>query len=433
MPISSQLIKDCRSRCQEHALTLLALLGVSLLTPQASAQGLNNESVNVNGVTREYLVYLPVNFDPAENMPAMFFFHGGGGTANGAIFECDFRPLADADRFIAVYPQAIDSTSGPNCWDCLGDYHGGVDEVGFMSAMIDAMAADYNIDTQRVYAGGYSLGGSIVYDFAAYLPDRVAVIAPVAANMWEWTLSDVNWSTSVACVHLVGTNDFYAPYNGSEYSISSSAQNAHFVSLNGAQATPTTENLGGNITRYTWDAGDGCHGHQHIVRQGGGHDAPSGYPQGAEWIWDYASQYNLDGLIDCAGPATYCQAGPNSSGAGALIGWSGSGSVSANDLVLDVVGAAASKPGIFYYGPNQIEVPFGDGYRCVGGAVKRLPVVFTDSFGDVSYALDLTDASLPTATISVGDVWNFQFWFRDPPGTLATFNLSNALSVPFTP
>ncbi len=136
---------------------LFALVVALAWTSPVTARQLLNKTVNVNGVTREYLVYLPVNFDAAEHMPAMFFFHGGGGTANGALFECDFRPLADDDRFIAVYPQAIDSSSGPNCWDCLGDYHGGVDEVGFMSAMIDAMAADYNIDTQRVYAGGYSM------------------------------------------------------------------------------------------------------------------------------------------------------------------------------------------------------------------------------------------------------------------------------------
>ena len=413
---------------------LFSLLIALSWTSSSTAQQIVNKNVNVNGVNRSYLVYLPVSFSSGENMPAMFFFHGGGGTANAALnYECDFRSLADSDRFIAVYPQAVNSSSGPNSWDCLGDYHGGIDEVGFMSAMIDALTADYNIDTQRVYAGGYSLGGSIVYDFAAYLPDRVAVIAPVAANMWEWTLSDVNWSTSVACVHLVGTNDFYAPYNGNAYSISTNAQNAHFVGLNGAQGSPTTESLGGNITRYTWDAGDGCHGHQHIVRQSGGHDAPSGYPQGVQWIWDFASQYNLDGLIACAaGPSAYCEAGSNSNGAGALISWSGTSSISANDLVLQVVSASINQPGIFYYGPNQVQIPFGDGFRCVGGATKRLPVLFSDGFGDASYSVDLNSSSLPTGSIAVGETWNFQFWYRDPAGALSTFNLSDALSVPFS-
>ena len=281
--------------------TLVCLIVSAISSMPAQAQQQINKNINVGGVNRSYIVYIPVNFDPAENMPAMFFFHGGGGTASGGIFECDFRSLANSDRFIAVYPQAINSSSGNNSWDCLGDYHGGIDEMGFVSAMIDALAADYNIDTNRVYAGGYSLGGSIVYDIAAYLPDKVAGIAPVAANMWEWTLSDVNWSTSVACVHLLGTNDFYAPYNGNAYSISTAAQNNHFVGLNGAETDPLVENLGGNITRYTWAPGDGCHGYQHYRRQGGGHDAPSGYSQGPEWIWDYLSQYSLDGIIECIG------------------------------------------------------------------------------------------------------------------------------------
>ena len=119
-----------------------ALAAVALTTACAGAQQLLSKNISVGGVARSYLVYLPVNFDPSEAMPAMFFFHGGGGTANGGLFECDFRPLADAERFIAVYPQAIDSVSGSNCWDCLGDYYGGVDEVGFLSAMIDALEAD---------------------------------------------------------------------------------------------------------------------------------------------------------------------------------------------------------------------------------------------------------------------------------------------------
>ena len=112
--------------------SLAALAACALLAPTASAQQLLNRTVNVGGVTRSYTVFLPVNFNAAENMPAMFFFHGGGGTASVGILECDLRPLANANRFIAVYPQAINSSSGTNSWDCRGDYYGGIDEVGFM-------------------------------------------------------------------------------------------------------------------------------------------------------------------------------------------------------------------------------------------------------------------------------------------------------------
>jgi hypothetical protein len=91
------------------------------------------------------------------------------------------------------------------------------------------------------------------------------------------------------------------------------------------------------------------------------------------------------------------------------------------------------QPGIFYYGPNQIQAPFGGGYRCVGGAVKRLPVLFSDSFGDASYSIDLNSTTSSTGSIAEGDIWNFQFWYRDPAGGLSGFNLSDSLSVPFCP
>ena len=73
------------------------------------------------------------------------------------------------------------------------------------------------------------------------------------------------------------------------------------------------------------------------------------------------------------------------------MGYSGSASYFANDLVLECYGAVPNQFGIFYYGPNQIQVPFGDGFRCVGAGLLgtyRLPVQQADSFGDVYCPLD---------------------------------------------
>jgi len=141
----------------------------------------------------------------------------------------------------------------------------------------------------------------------------------------------------------------------------------------------------------------------------------------------------LEGKWFCQAPSTYCVTAPNSNGAGALIQYGGSNQVSNNDLVLGVTGAATSIPGLFFFGPNQVQVPFGDGFRCVGGPLSRLPVVFTDASGNGSYAVDTTNPSLPSFGISAGQTWNFQFWFRDPPGVLAPFNLSDGLHITFCP
>lgn len=50
------------------------------------------------------------------------------------------------------------------------------------------------------------------------------------------------------------------------------------------------------MTRYTWQPGELCHGYQHFRRQGGGHDVPS---FATTSIWDFVSQYDLDGVIGC--------------------------------------------------------------------------------------------------------------------------------------
>ncbi|MCC7171881.1 MAG: hypothetical protein IT459_15660 [Planctomycetes bacterium] len=130
---------------------------------------------------------------------------------------------------------------------------------------------------------------------------------------------------------------------------------------------------------------------------------------------------------------SYCIGAINSTGKGAAIGWSGTTSVGANDLVLEVQGCPPTKPGLFFFGVFQTQIPFGEGYLCVTGSQKRLPIVKTDASGAASFALDFTDPSSPASLITAGSQWNFQFWYRDPQPVGHGFNFSNALIASFCP
>ena len=140
----------------------------------------------------------------------------------------------------------------------------------------------------------------------------------------------------------------------------------------------------------------------------------------------------------CEAPANYCTSTPNSgSPFGAVMGFQGTASYSSNDLVLQCYGAVPNQFGIFYYGPAQTSAPFGNGQRCVGAGFQgtfRLPILQTNAFGDVSYALDYGQAPMNAGNgiIVDGMEYNFQFWFRDP-GVGANFNLSDGLNVIFCP
>jgi len=129
----------------------------------------------------------------------------------------------------------------------------------------------------------------------------------------------------------------------------------------------------------------------------------------------------------------FCDGARNSAGPGGAIGWSGTSSVSANDLVVEASGCPPGVPGLFFVGPNQVEVPLADGLRCVGGHIARLGVKVVNGAGTVSSPQDLQappfDAGVSQAI--PGTTQHFQFWYRDMAAGGLGSNLTDALSVTF--
>lgn len=134
----------------------------------------------------------------------------------------------------------------------------------------------------------------------------------------------------------------------------------------------------------------------------------------------------------------FCATAPNSVGPGAHIWCFGSPSVVQNDFTLFAGPIDAFELGLFYYGSVPIQLPFGDGFRCIGGAsVFRLgPLIPSDETG---YAARLVDFDVPPAgagpgLIQPGTTWYYQFWYRDLAGPGGTgFNLSDGASATLCP
>jgi len=157
-------------------------------------------------------------------------------------------------------------------------------------------------------------------------------------------------------------------------------------------------------------------------------------------VWEYQNNFPAAGpntwvfrarrYRACVDPVNYCITSPNSMGSGAVMGWSGTPSMASNDLTLRASGASTSQPGVFFFADGKPQIPFGDGFRCVGGFGQRLDFVSSDAAGDVSLAVDLTSGNLPLV-IGSGQTWNFQYWYRDPAFGGSGFNLSDGLEVTF--
>jgi len=134
-------------------------------------------------------------------------------------------------------------------------------------------------------------------------------------------------------------------------------------------------------------------------------------------------------------PTNFCTAAPNSTNpSGAVMGWTGSNSVSQNNFVLQTFGAPPNKTCLYMYAQNQsVNVVFGNGFRCIANPIYRLnPIQTTDAFGDVFRAVDVN--FLPFGgEISAGESWGFMLWYRDFPAGGAFFNASDGLSTTWCP
>ena len=117
-------------------------------------------SFEFGGHTREYIVCLPQNSQP--NMPVVFALHGSSETFQWFKDFTLLHEVADTAGFIVAYPN---STKPPKRWNTDRPLlvQPDVDDVGFISALIDTLDIHYDIDLSRIYSCGFSNGGDMTY------------------------------------------------------------------------------------------------------------------------------------------------------------------------------------------------------------------------------------------------------------------------------
>ncbi|MFT4541318.1 MAG: hypothetical protein ACI835_003779 [Planctomycetota bacterium] len=122
----------------------------------------------------------------------------------------------------------------------------------------------------------------------------------------------------------------------------------------------------------------------------------------------------------------FCPATANSTGRPAELFAFGSRSISDNAIEMHA-GPIPDSPAAFFYGPNQSQVPFGNGVLCVGSPRYRL--------GDPTRAHDLVaGVRVPSSLLSaIPGPLNFQCLYRDLAAGGSGFNASTAYRIEFVP
>ena len=288
---------------------LLSLIVFIASLSVSHAQGYISQTIQYDGLTREYSIYVPASYDGTTNFPLLFNLHGGGGTNSAWQAASDMRPIADTADIILVYPQARPDPSDGNSFNWIPKVPGTFDDVPFFSSLIDTIASNYQIDQNRIYACGYSLGGDMTFELGCKLNNRIAAIAPVARTMQANPNSFCSPVHPTGALTILGTDDLVSPYNGIvfggiEYYISAAATHIYWATHNNCDATATMSTVSPSVERYTWSTASGCAYVEELKVIGGGHDWPGSFGNmtidANIEIWQFVSRYDINGLIGCA-------------------------------------------------------------------------------------------------------------------------------------
>ena len=236
--------------------------------------GLSAQTLQHNGVEREYQLYLPSSYNEENPHTVLLNFHGFGGNAKDYFaFESDFQEVAEQEGVILVYPQAL-LLSGFSVWNAAPfaeENKTDFDDIGFIETLIVDLQEQLSIDPERVYAVGFSNGGMFSYALACFSNEPIAGVAAVSAaqlNLVDCAPSPIN----AFIAH--GTADDVLPYNGSSDIASIDEVVSFWTSVNQTSSVAQESSYAfGNETVYHFTYSEGINNTQvmHYKVENGGH------------------------------------------------------------------------------------------------------------------------------------------------------------------
>jgi len=182
-----------------------------------SCSSFYSDSILVDGQERTFIVHKPKDYAGTASLPLVIVLHGGGGQGKGMIRLTGFDDVADANNFIAVYPDGLGRqwNDGREVNITLKNNRE-INDVLFISELIDTVISKYNADSNRIHVTGISNGGIMSYRLACELSGKIAAIAPVAASMTPFLIDHCTLSRKVPMMLIFGNEDPLVPFEGGQ-------------------------------------------------------------------------------------------------------------------------------------------------------------------------------------------------------------------------
>ncbi len=223
-----------------------------------------NKGFTHQGNSRQYRVYKSPNYNASHPASLVLTLHGLGDNMTN-FSSIGMNVVADTANIIVVVPQAMSDPLAGTAWNSGAGSSGyypnsSINDVAFMSALIDTIKANYAINPGRVYACGFSMGGFMTQRLAIELNSKITAYASVSGT-FGFGLTSYNPNKKISIAHFHGTSDGTVPFAGNPSGIGADSLIKFWVSNNQCNPTPqhtslpNTQNDGYTVDHYTYVGG----------------------------------------------------------------------------------------------------------------------------------------------------------------------------------
>ncbi|MFT5142370.1 MAG: polyhydroxybutyrate depolymerase [Rhodothermales bacterium] len=196
-------------------LTLPVLIAVTACDGGSAAAGTDlNLIVAVGDTLRDVRVHIPDGIALGQPARLLVALHDSGDS--GASFQNGSRLDDKApDDMIVAYPSAAVGNWAEGCQCNIADRLE-IDDLGFMSSLIDSIGAWYSVSRAGTYALGFSQGGLFAYRLACEMTDQFASVIAISAPMSEPLSQNCSPARAVSMLTIHGSSDSVLPWDGTD-------------------------------------------------------------------------------------------------------------------------------------------------------------------------------------------------------------------------
>lgn len=276
--------------------------------PRVTGQSVTETLVTAEGM-REYRLYVPSTYDPAQPTTLVLSFHGFASSPPQQEAYSAWNPISEEHGFVVVYPQG---SGVPARWNTGPLFEAGfasTDDVAFVRDLIAHLTETLCIDTTHIHASGFSNGAGMANRLACEAADLIAAIGGVGG---AYPAIECTPARPVPVITFHGTDDPIVPIDGGDVGIGGGMLpaiadwTADWAARNDCDLDPANLPAIGAVTGIRYNECAGAVEVIYYTIAGGGHTWPGGNGQlnfllgptnrdivASELIWEFFQRHPL--------------------------------------------------------------------------------------------------------------------------------------------